>query len=193
LTANPNRATCMSVYYSTPAPRPGGESVFQDATCRIVALAPYLILCAASDTSLSSSAVAGMRRGLEQVSQGSEQIGYLVLHDAPFRLRMAPEVRTGLTLALQRFEDRIAAAAIVYEEPGFKATAIRSLLSAMHATSRAKHPVKVFAEARPALQWMQVLLPESKHSLGELTDFVRDQRKRQQVGSPVPAAPSSRH
>jgi hypothetical protein len=166
--------------------------VFQDATCRIVALAPYLILCAASDTSLSSSAVAGVRRGLEQVSQSSEQIGYLVLHDAPFRLGMAPEVRTGLTLAIQRFEDRIAAAAVVYEEDGFKATAIRSLVTAMHATSRSKHPIRVFAEARLALQWMQALLPESKLSVGELTDFVRDQRRRLHVGSPVPAAPSSR-
>jgi hypothetical protein len=182
----------MSVYYSQPAPRPGGESVFQDATCRIVMFTPYLILCAAPDTSLSSSGVAGVRRGLEQLSKSCEQMGYLVLHDPPFRLGMAPEVRRGLTVTIQRFDDRIAAAAVVYEEAGFRATAIRSLVTASYATSRSKHPAKVFAETRAALEWIHSLLPDSKVGLGELSDFVREQRKRLHSRTPVAVPPSSR-
>jgi hypothetical protein len=182
----------MSVYYSLPAPRPGGESVFQDATCRIVMFTPYLILCAAPDNSLSSSAVAGVRRGLEQLSKSCDQMGYLVLHDPPFRLGMAPEVRTGLTVTIQRFDDRIAAAALVYEEAGFRATAIRSLVTASQVTSRSKHPARVFAETRVALEWIHSLLPESKVSLGELSEFVREQRKRLHSRTPVAVPPSSR-
>jgi hypothetical protein len=166
--------------------------VFQDATCRIVVLAPFLVLYAASDSSLSSSGVAGVRRALEQLSKLSEQMGYLVLNDPPFRLGMAPEVRTALTLTFQRFEERIAAAARVYEEPGFKATAIRGLVAASHVASRARHPAKVFAEAGPALQWIHSLLPESKVSLSELDQFVRDQRKRLYLSTPVTSPPSSR-
>jgi hypothetical protein len=181
----------MSVYYSQPAPRPGGESVFQDATCRIVMFTPYLVLCAAPDTSLSSSAVAGVRRALEQLSKSCDQMGYLVLHDPPFRLGMAPEVRTGLTVTIQRFADRIAGAAIVYEEGGFRATAIRSLVAASHATSRSKHPAKVFAETRAALEWIHSLLPDSKVTLAELGEFVREQRKRLHSRTPVGAAPPS--
>lgn len=182
----------MSVYYSQPAPRPGGESVFQDATCRIVMFSPYLILCAAPDTALSSSGVAGVRRGLEQLSKSCDQMGYLVLHDPPFRVSMPPEVRTGLTIALQRFEDRIAAEALVYEESGFRATAIRGLVSASQVTSRSKYPAKVFAETRAALEWIVSLLPDSKVGIGELSEFVREQRKRLHSRTPVAAPPSSR-
>jgi hypothetical protein len=166
--------------------------VFQDATCRIVLFAPYLILCSARDCSLSSSAVAGVRRGLDQLSQVSHQMGYLVLHDPPFRLSMPPEVRTGLALTLQRFEDRIAAAAIVYEEPGFKATAIRSLATALHVASRSRHPAKVFAEVQPALQGIHALVPDGKMTLSELEQFVRDQRKRLYLSSSMTTPPSSR-
>lgn len=181
----------MSVYYSQPAPRPGGESVFQDATCRILLYAPYLILCSAPDCCISSSAVAGVRRGLDQLSKVVEQIGYLVLHDPPFRLGMPPEVRTGLSLTLQRFEDRIAAEAIVYEEPGFKASAIRSWVTAIQVANRSRHPEKVFAETQSALTWLHALVPESKVSVPELEHFVRDQRKRLYSSTPV-APPSSR-
>lgn len=178
----------MPAYYSQPAPRPGGESVFQDATCRIVLFPPFLIVCTAPESSVSSSAVAGVRRGLDQLSQLSAHIGYVAVHDPPFRLGMAPEVRTGLTLTIQRFEDRIAASALVYEEAGFRATAIRSLLTAMHATSRARHPAKVFAEARSALEWIVPLVPDSKVSFGELFDFVREQRKRLSSNTPAPSS-----
>jgi hypothetical protein len=141
---------------------------------------------------LSSSSVAGVRRGLDQLSVACPHIGYLVVHDPPFRLGMAPEVRTALTLTMQRFEERIAAVAIVYEESGFKGTAIRGLMTATHAATRAKHPAKVFAEARTAIEWLQPLLPESKLSLGELTDFLREQRRRLLTNTPTPVAPSSR-
>jgi len=182
----------MSVYYSQPAPRPGGESVFQDATCRIVLFSPFLIVCTAPDTCLSSSSVAAVRRGLDQLSAACAHIGYLVVHDTPFRLGMAPEVRTGLTLTMQRFEERIAGVAVVYEESGFKGTAIRGLMTATHAATRAKHQAKVFAEPRAAFEWLQLLLPESKLSLGELTDFVREQRRRLLTNTPIPLAPASR-
>jgi hypothetical protein len=182
----------MPAYYSQPAPRPGGESVFQDATCRILLFAPYLILHSAPNSCISGGAVAGVRRGLEQLSQISDQMGYLVLHDPPFRLGMPPEVRTGLTLALSRFEDRIAAAAMVYEELGFKASAIRSLVSALHAANRAPHPAKVFADVPAALQWIHPLVPGGKVSLTELEQFVRDQRKRLYLSTPIMGPPSSR-
>jgi hypothetical protein len=182
----------MSVYYSQPAPRPGGESVFQDATCRIVLLPPYLVVCSAADSSPSSSAVAGVRRGLEQLGKMSTHIGYLVVHDPPFRLGMAPEIRTGLALTLQRFEAQMSALAVVYDEVGFRATAIRSLVTAQHVANRPRHPAKVFAEVRAGLEWLHALVPESKVTLPELEQFVREQRKRLYTTTHGTPPPSSR-
>jgi hypothetical protein len=182
----------MPAYYSLPAPRPGGEPVFQDATSRIVLLTPYLILWCAPDCAISSSAVAGLRRGLDQLSKLTAQMGYLVLHDPPFRIGMPPEVRTSLALTMQRFEDRIAATAIVYEELGLKATAIRGLATALHVAGRSRHPAKVFADAQAALHWLHPLVPDSKVSLLELDQFVRDQRKRLNLSASLTIPPSSR-
>jgi hypothetical protein len=166
--------------------------VFQDATCRILLLAPYLILWSAPDCCISLSAVAGVRRGFNQLSKLTTQMGYLVLNDPPFRLGMPTEVRTALALAIQRFEDRIVATAMVYDELGFKATAIRGLVTALHVAGRSPHPAKVFAETQAALQWIHPLVPDSKVTLAELGQFVRDQRKRQFLSTSLTAPPSSR-
>ena len=82
------------------------------------------------------------------------KVSFLTLIDAGVDLKAPPEARRGIADFLARNDKRIAAAAIVYGAAGFKASALRSIITAINLASRATFPSKVFAETEQGLNWL---------------------------------------
>ncbi len=55
---------------------------------------------------------------------------------------------------IRKYTQSIRGAAVVSEGTGFRATAVRSLVTAIHIAGRASHPTKVFATVPDALAWL---------------------------------------
>jgi len=60
---------------------------------------------------------------------------------------------------VRRYSPRFSGVAVVFEAPGFQATVVRSLVTAVNLASRASHPTKVFDELRAGTSWLCQLTP----------------------------------
>jgi hypothetical protein len=76
---------------------------------------------------------------------------------------MHPDVRANMAKVIGKHTRNITGAAIVCAGTGFRATAMRSIVTAIHIASLAAHPLRVFSEMAPALAWLQ-----DKQAEGEL-------------------------
>jgi hypothetical protein len=93
-------------------------------------------------------------RGFSELSQRERMIGYLsALHLGVNVIN--DDTRSRMTAVVGRYSKRISAAARVCEGTGFRATAVRSVITAVHFASRAEHPLKVFELLKPALTWLK--------------------------------------
>lgn len=59
---------------------------------------------------------------------------------------------------MKRFDTRLAAAAIVLDEEGFKATVVRSVVTGLCMAARTTHPTRVFPRLEPASEWITAML-----------------------------------
>jgi hypothetical protein len=64
------------------------------------------------------------------------------------------DARNAMSKALNDYERWLRAAAIAYEADGFKATIVRSVVTAINLISGARFPNRVFRDNREALQWL---------------------------------------
>jgi len=70
-----------------------------------------------------------------------------------------PECRQGLIDLTRKYTHVLSGTATVLEGTGFRATALRSLVTAIHLASSSSHPAKVFASVQPALEWLASTQP----------------------------------
>jgi hypothetical protein len=66
---------------------------------------------------------------------------------------------------LTDFGNNIGAAAIAYEADGFKATIVRSVITAINLASSTRFPNRVFAGADQAIDWLAEALADDKLAL----------------------------
>jgi hypothetical protein len=70
-----------------------------------------------------------------------------------------PACRQGLIELTRKYTHVLSGTATVLEGAGFRATALRSLVTAIHLASSSTHPAKVFAAVQPALEWLASTQP----------------------------------
>jgi hypothetical protein len=92
------------------------------------------------------------------------KIGFMT-HVEPKAQEGAPSapVRHGLTQLLNEHKDRIRASVIVYEGNGFKATIVRSVVTAIQTASSLRFPARVVSDRGTGARWLL------EHLRGETT------------------------
>jgi hypothetical protein len=108
-----------------------------------------------------------VRLGERMMARG--KIGFLTLIDPGVDLNAPSDGRRAMASFLSRNEQRIAAAAVAYEASGFKATAVRSIITAVNLASRSSFPNKVFSDTTEAMEW----LAESTGTPGPAADRLK--------------------
>jgi hypothetical protein len=103
---------------------------------------------------LTLEAVDAMARGMTKLVQRFGKLSSLSLVDRKSGPNTSSEARDGITDVVRKHAQNITGAAVVCEGTGFRATAIRSIVTAIHMASRASHSSKVFSEAAPAIEWL---------------------------------------
>jgi hypothetical protein len=90
-----------------------------------------------------------------------EKIAFLTILEAGCELSTSANVRTDLANLLRARQGDLAAAAIVFEQHGFRMTMVRSVITAIYMASRARFPNSVFSEVTQATRWMEQEYPSS--------------------------------
>lgn len=101
-------------------------------------------------------AVPVLREVFEQLraEHGATGFGFLTIIEKDTDVHTPAEVREGLSQLLTTFGPWLRGAAIAYEATGFKATIIRSAITAINIASRARFPNRVFQHTQAALDWL---------------------------------------
>jgi hypothetical protein len=85
---------------------------------------------------------------------GAAGFGFLTIIEKDTDIHTPAEVREGLSQLLATSGPWLRAAAIAYEATGFKATIVRSAITAINIASRARFPNRVFQRTEAALEWL---------------------------------------
>ncbi|MEN9577234.1 MAG: hypothetical protein RJA70_243 [Pseudomonadota bacterium] len=88
------------------------------------------------------------------VAEGSEPIGFLTIINADCDVRTPAPVRAAISKLLNTYDKTIGAAGIVYGAQGFKATVLRSVITAINLASRSSFPNRVFPDLHHGEQWL---------------------------------------
>jgi hypothetical protein len=123
----------------------------------------------------TATTVGTIRRALADLSDRHTTFGFLCVLEPSCQLIMEPDIRESVNAFARRYSERFSGAAIVYEVPGFQATVVRSIVTAVNLASRATHPTKVFDDLRSATGWLARLTPgePSATRLFQLTTQLR--------------------
>jgi hypothetical protein len=110
--------------------------------------------------SLTLEGVEAIGRGLAKQTQRQQQACSISIVERKSGSGTTPEVREAIAEVVRKYDNSITGAAVVCDGSGFRATAIRSVVTAINMASRASHPSKVFATCEPALEWLQATRPD---------------------------------
>lgn len=84
-----------------------------------------------------------------------EKIAFLTILEAGCDLSTSSDVRSDLANLIRARQNDLAAAAIVFEQHGFRMTMVRSVITAIYLASRARFPNSVFSDVTQATRWME--------------------------------------
>jgi hypothetical protein len=144
----------------------GIEIYSQDPAYLVAAVGNYLIQILKGR--MTTSTVSVMRRCVSDLSERHGKFGYFAITEPTADLLMAADIRKGMADMVQRYSRHMTGAAIVYEKPGFQATALRSIITAVSIAARSSHPTKVFAELEQGVSWLNGLTPGETTAVGLL-------------------------
>lgn len=92
---------------------------------------------------------------LVRKSLNGQKFGYLAIVEEVAGRNMDAEVRKALSMTHKEFEANIAGAAIVFEGTGFRASIVRSVVSAIDFASRMAFPSKVESNVLSGATWLR--------------------------------------
>jgi hypothetical protein len=117
----------------------------------VACVGPCLVVVS---NTLSLESVEAMGRGMAKLVHRYGKLSSFSLVDRKSGPNTTPEARDAITELVRKHSHGITGAAVVCEGTGFRATAIRSIVTAIHMASRSSHPSKVFSEPEPAIEWL---------------------------------------
>jgi hypothetical protein len=140
---------------SLEAPRTGRTQPYEllhlGDTDLVACVGPCLLVVS---NTLSLEAVEAMGRGMAKLLHRYGKLSSLSYVDRKSGPNTTPEAREAITEIVRKHSQGITGAAVVCEGTGFRATAVRSIVTAIHMASRSSHPSKVFAAPEPAIEWL---------------------------------------
>jgi hypothetical protein len=92
----------------------------------------------------------------------SEGLGFLTILERDTDIRPSAAARQAVAQVLTDYGADIAGAAIAYEADGFKATIVRSVITAINLASSTRFPNRVFAGSDQAIDWLAEALGDEK-------------------------------
>ncbi len=87
--------------------------------------------------------------------------GFLTVLEAGVDIRPSPEARQAVAQVLTDYGSDIRAAAVAYEASGFKATIVRSAITAINIASSTRFPNRVFSGTPRAIDWLALTLGDA--------------------------------
>lgn len=133
-----------------------GVKVYSQDPAYVIAVAGrYLVQIARLH--FNATGVSLLRRAMSDLAAEYPTFGYLAIVEPEAKFLLPPDIREGVQANVKRFSSRLAGAAIVFEKPGFQATALRSVVTAINFASRATHPHQLFADLRESISWLTPL------------------------------------
>jgi hypothetical protein len=136
------------------------ELIHDGDTDLIACVGPVVVLVV---DVFSPTSVAALGRAMSQQLERYPKIGSLSIVERKVGSSIDAEGRKAVAELSTRYTNHICGTAVVCEGTGFRATAIRSIVTAVRMASRASHPQKVFATAEESIAWLAALLPGSIH------------------------------
>lgn len=103
---------------------------------------------------LTLEAVDAVGRAMAKLAHRYGKLSSLSFVDRKRGPNTTTDARDAITEVVRKHSHAITGGAVVCEGTGFRSTAIRSIVTAIHMASRASHPSKVFNAAEPAIQWL---------------------------------------
>ncbi len=139
---------------------PHCELVYESPSDLVALVGDCLVLLMVKE--LTPLCVNGVGRGFASLTRRYAKVNYFSVIEQG-TLVMHPEARRDMAKVVSKHTRSIKGAAIVCHGTGFVATAVRSVITAIHMASFASHPLRVFSAIDPALTWLG-----SKQAAGEL-------------------------
>jgi hypothetical protein len=121
-----------------------------------------------------SLAFGALRRG-----SSTPQVGFLtIIEPIAGQGTMPTSVRNALAQMLKDNENFLRAAAIVFEGTGFRATVVRSVVTAIQMAARPKFHSSVFSDRNAGATWLMHQMAESSSvKLAELLSLIKNTRE----------------
>lgn len=169
---------------SPPRPAPAAPSarpytLFHDGpTVQIAGVGDCLVVALHT---LTEPGVAGMGRGMSQLVQRYGGFRVLTLAERKSGSEAVDESRVAVAELVQRHTSNFRASAVVSESTGFRATALRSTVTAIHMAGRASHQTRIFYSVPPALEWLVSMRPELPLDIANVARAVETLRARLNV------------
>jgi hypothetical protein len=145
----------IEIKSNPPAPRttmPPENLIDRDAYA-VFSLERHVVLIWKKPPTLAG--VLDCRRVFEVMrTRSNARFGYLAIVEPRAGTNMPTEVRMALSMLVKEYQHSIAAAAIVFEETGFGASIVRSVVSAINLATRIEYPSKVDSSVGRAAAWL---------------------------------------
>jgi hypothetical protein len=125
--------------------------IHEDATSVIGSLDDCMICIVHT---LTSEAIDAIARTMNQLVARHGALRALSIAARKTGSEAVGEHRVAVAELVRQYTRCIRGAAVVSEGSGFRATAVRSLVTAVHIAGRASHPTKVFSTVPDALAWL---------------------------------------
>src|SRR5262245_38407150 len=135
-----------------------GVNVYSQDPAYVIAVAGRHLLHVLKERT-TATAVSLLRRALTDLANAFPTFGYLGIVEPEAQLSLPPDILDGVQANVRRFTSRFTGAAVVFEKPGFQATAVRSVVTSINVAARATHPTNIFADLREAVSWLSQLTP----------------------------------
>jgi hypothetical protein len=129
----------------------------------------------------TATTVGLLRRALADLADKYEKFAYLTMLEPGTQLDLPENLRESVNAYMRRYTSRFSASAVVFEQAGFQATVVRSLVTATHVAAQATHPSRVFEDLKSAATWLCGLTPGE--SMVRLYDAVLQLRRDAGVSS----------
>lgn len=125
--------------------------------------------------------VAGLEataRGMARLTQRHGKMCSVSVIERQAPTTLDPERRKAATELTRKYTKCITGAAVICEGTGFRATAVRSVVTAIHMASFSSHPSKVFSSSGPAVDWLATTQPAGALDVPGLNQAIEMLRSR---------------
>jgi hypothetical protein len=123
-------------------------------TFSVASVGPVAVLIWHTEVSLEGARAIGAVFATLKARGLAGGFGFLTVLDGSTDIRPTAAARRAMTDVLQEYGNDIGAAAIAYEGDGFKATIVRSVITAINIAGGARFPNRVFSDTTVAIDWL---------------------------------------